>query len=124
MNKDGLYAFYGTLRIGMENHALFERGMKFLDKVVIKGFRLISLGEYPYAIKSPDPGHIVIAELFRLEDTTARSIHEMELQAGYYYDELQIGQNNYGIYLFSEANPFDEEITSGDWASFVVQRGF
>lgn len=124
MNKDGLYAFYGTLRIGMENHALFQRGMKFLDKVVLNGFRLLSLGEYPYAIKSPNTEHIVIAELFRLEDSTARSIHEMELEAGYYYDELQIDRNKYGIYLFSEANPFDEEITSGDWTSFVTRRGF
>lgn len=124
MNKDGLYAFYGTLRIGMENYVLFERGMKFLEKVVLNGFRLISLGEYPYAIKSPNPDHVITAELFQLEDSTARLIHEMELEAGYYYDELRIGRNKYGIYLFSEANPFDEEITSGDWVSFVARRGF
>ncbi|HEX5170563.1 MAG TPA: gamma-glutamylcyclotransferase [Cyclobacteriaceae bacterium] len=124
MNKAGLYAFYGTLRLGMENHTLFERGMQFLNTVELKGFRLISLGEYPYAVKSTNPAQSIIAELFFLDDLTAKSIHDIEIEAGYYYDEIQIDQNLYGIYLFKEANPYDEEIGSGDWASFVARRGF
>jgi gamma-glutamylcyclotransferase (GGCT)/AIG2-like uncharacterized protein YtfP len=124
MNKDGHYAFYGTLRVGMENHLLFQRGMEFIDRVSLKGFTLISLGDYPYAVKSNTSDSFIIAELFKLDQRIAKAIHDMELEAGYYYDEIEIGKNFYGIYLFSEAGPSDEVIRSGDWVEFVSARGF
>lgn len=124
MNKNGLYAFYGTLRKGMENYASFQHEMHYIKTVALGGYKLISLIEYPYAVKTPDPAETIIAELFRLESLTASSIHNMELEAGYYYDEIKIDQNLYGIYLFSEINPHDVEIPSGDWAKHVAERGF
>jgi gamma-glutamylcyclotransferase (GGCT)/AIG2-like uncharacterized protein YtfP len=124
MNKDGLYAFYGTLRRDMENHILFQRGMHYLDTVVLEGYKLISLVEYPYAVRTFNSNETITVELFHLDPVEAESIHHMELEAGYYYDEIQIGQNLYGIYLFSEINPEDEEIPSGDWAKYIAERDF
>jgi gamma-glutamylcyclotransferase (GGCT)/AIG2-like uncharacterized protein YtfP len=124
MNKDGHYAFYGTLRVGMENHLLFQRGMEFIDRVSLRGFELISLGDYPYAVKSDMANASIIAELFKVDPRIAKAIHDMELEAGYYYDEIEIGKNLYGIYLFSAVRPFDEVIPSGDWVHFVSARGF
>lgn len=124
MNKEGLYAFYGTLRKGMENFHFFQEGMHFIETVTLEGYKLISLGEYPYAVRTSNADERIIAELFQLDYLQAKSIHDMELEAGYYYDEIQIHQNFYGIYLFSKINPTDEEIPSGDWAKYVAGRGF
>ena len=123
MNRDGLYVFYGTLRLGMENHALYSDGMNYIDTVTLQGYRLISLGEYPYAVWTGDPANKIKVELFRLAEEHAKAIYDMEIEAGYYYEDIQIGQKKYGIFLFSQANPDDEEISSGDWAKYVRERG-
>jgi gamma-glutamylcyclotransferase (GGCT)/AIG2-like uncharacterized protein YtfP len=124
MNKDGLYVFYGTLRMGMENHTFYTDGMNYIDTVTLFGYRLISLGEYPYAVATGDPSNKIKVELFRLDEQQAKAIYEMELEAGYYYEEIQIGQKKYGIFLFPQVNPNDEEIDSGDWAAYVRERDF
>lgn len=123
MNKEGLYAFYGTLRCGMENHALFAKGMQFIKTVVLRGYRLISLGDYPYAVRTGDTSTIV-TELFHLSEPVAMDINMMELESGYYYDEIEIDQSLYGIYLFEEINPGDELIPSGDWVKYITERSF
>jgi len=124
MNNNGLYAFYGTLRKGMENYAPFQSGMHYIKTEALRGYKLFSLIEYPYAIKTFNPTDTIIVELFLLGGSEANSIHNMELEAGYYYDEIKIDQNLYGIYLFSKINPHDAEIPSGDWAKYVAERGF
>jgi gamma-glutamylcyclotransferase (GGCT)/AIG2-like uncharacterized protein YtfP len=124
MNKDGLYVFYGTLRLSMENHTFYADGMNYIDTVTLPGYRLISLGDYPYAVATGDLSNKIKAELFRLNEQQAKAIYEMELEAGYYYEDIQIGQKKYGIFLFSQVNPDDEEISSGDWEEYVRERGF
>jgi len=123
VNKNGLYAFYGTLRCGMENYALFDKGMRYIRTVVLRGYRLVSLGEYPYAVRTNDSSTIV-AELFRLDEHAAGDINVMELESGYYYDEIEINQSLYGIYLFDRINPGDEVIPSGDWVKYITERSF
>jgi gamma-glutamylcyclotransferase (GGCT)/AIG2-like uncharacterized protein YtfP len=124
MNKDGLYVFYGTLRKGMVNHPFYTAGMNYIDTVTLTGYRLISLGEYPYAVATGDPANKIKAELFRLNEQQAKAIYEMELEAGYYYEDIQIGQKKYGIFLFSQVNPNDVEIDCGDWAEYVRKKDF
>lgn len=124
MNRDGLFAFYGTLRMGMENHSLYAKGMRFQKTVPLSGFRLYSLGDYPYAVRTSDGG-IIIADLFKITDATvADAIHRMEIEAGYYYDEIAVEKSQYGIYLFPSPDQNDEEITTGDWVKYVTQNGF
>lgn len=123
MNKSGRYAFYGTLRQGMENHSFYGKGMVFLESVLLRGYRLYSLGDYPYAVKS-NTGSIV-ADLYQIKDAKiCKSIHQMELNAGYYYEEIIIASQSFGIYLFMHASPADEEIKSGDWVKHVNEIGF
>lgn len=122
MNKHGLYAFYGTLRQGMEYYSIYRRGMTCLQSVLLKGYRLYSLGDYPYAV--PSPTGSIIADLYRVDDKIARIIHNMEIEAGYYYDEIIIEPQAFGIYLFEKADPGDSEVRSGDWAQYVAEIGF
>ncbi|HEY4656541.1 MAG TPA: gamma-glutamylcyclotransferase [Cyclobacteriaceae bacterium] len=123
MNKNGRYAFYGTLRHGIEYHSIYTKGMDFLQSVLLRGYRLYSLGDYPYAVRS-DSGCIV-ADLYKVNDPEiSLSIHLMELEAGYYYDEIIIDSLSFGIYLFESPSPGDEEIRSGDWVRYVAENGF
>lgn len=122
MNKDGRYAFYGTLRPGMELHVVYRNGMTHLGQALLKGYRLYSLGDYPYAV--PSSSGSIVVDLYRLESKRACDIHEMEIEAGYYYDEIIIDGLAFGIYLFDRAGPHDPEIRSGDWARHMAEIGF
>lgn len=125
MNAQSLYAFYGTLRVGMENHSLLGASAKFLKRVKLPGFKLFSLVEYPYAVKSRSLSDMIVAELFYIPDKEVQEyIHSMELDAGYYYYEVQIEGKKYGIYLFSEEVKGHERILSGDWAEYVGNSPF
>ena len=121
MNKNGLYAFYGTLRNGMENHLLYKSGMVFLESVALPGFCLYSAGEYPYAVRSPMPHRIIQADLFKITDPiVAEAIHAMELEVDYFYDEVDVKGTAYGIYLFPAPRVHDAEIVSGDWVQYIA----
>lgn len=122
MNSHGRYAFYGTLRPGMELHQVYQPGMTHLEQALLEGYRLYSLGDYPYAVPSAS-GRIAV-DLYRLEPDCAQEIHEMEIEAGYYYDEIIIDGLAFGIYLFDRARSGDPEIRSGDWARHVAEIGF
>lgn len=122
MNRDGRYAFYGTLRPGMELYQVYRPGMTHLGQALLKGYRLYSLGEYPYAV--PSSGGSIVVDLYRLEPDCARDIHEMEIDAGYYYDEIIIDGLAFGIYLFDRPGAQDPEIRSGDWTRHVAEIGF
>lgn len=120
MNKERLFAFYGTLRREMTNYRVYQSGMKFVESITLSGFQLYSLGDYPYAVRCKDEKSTIQAELFEVFDpTTAHEIHLMEIASGYYYDEVQHKRKSYGIYLFSAAQTSDELIISGDWVSYI-----
>ena len=121
MNEHGRYAFYGTLRPGMELHPVYKAGMKHLGKALLEGYRLYSLGEYPYAV--PSAAGAIVVDLYQLEPDCARDIHDMEIDAGYYYDEIIIDGLAFGIYLFDRPGVEDSEIRSGDWARHVAEIG-
>src|SRR5690606_33860206 len=125
MNKDGLFAFYGTLRQGVENHLVYQHGMKLLQTVTLAGYKLYSLGEYPYAVFSGHSHHTIITEVYHVHDSqVALAIHNMEIEAGYYYQEIEVGLQHVGIYLFDVAGLHDDEIPSGDWVRHVSQIDF
>lgn len=122
MNEHGRYAFYGTLRQGMEYYSIYGGGMTSLRSVLLKGYRMFSLGDYPYAVPSPDGS--IIADLYQVDDEIAKAIHDMEIEAGYYYDEIIIDARTFGIYLLAEPGSGDKEIPSGDWVSYTREIGF
>lgn len=122
MNRHGRYAYYGTLRQGMEYHSIYRQGMRYLRSVVLDGYRLFSLGDYPYAIRSANGS--IIADLYEVEEKIAEIIHQMEIEAGYHYDEIIIDSASFGIYLFATPGDDGTEIRSGDWVRYAREIGF
>ena len=123
MNRHGQYAFYGSLMMGMENNLPYEKHLKFLGKVRLAGFKMFSLGQYPYAVRSNDQNREIVAELYKVTDRkTEQLIYEMELDEGYIFSEVEIADNKFGIYLFDSPVIKSAEITDGDWRSYRKQE--
>lgn len=123
MNRDSQYAFYGSLMKGMENHIPYEKHLKFLRKVHLPGFRMYSMGQYPYIVRSNDSNHRIVAELYKVIDRkTEQSIHEMELEEGYIFSEVEVADNKFGIYLFESRLIESAEVMDGDWRSYRKQE--
>src|SRR5688572_3930603 len=119
MNRDSQYAFYGSLMMGMENFMPYEKHLKFIGKVHLSGFKMFSLKQYPYVIRSNDSDDRIVAELYKVIDMkTEQSIHELEMQEGYIFSEVEIADNKFGIYLFESHVSDSTEVASGDWRSY------
>ncbi len=118
MNNSALYAFYGSLRRGMENYFHYKTGLDYQYSIRLCGFQLYSLGPYPAAVKTASKDHSIVAEIFRITDPlVAKSIHDLEINAGYYFDTVMIDGEEVGIYLFESSENY-QEVSSGDWVNF------
>ena len=118
MNSNARYVFYGSLRRGMANYKIYEPSLEFIKTVKLPGFRLYSLPNYPFAVRSADQRDVIIAELFKITNKEAEQrIHALELRVGYYYDEVIVDGESAGIYLYESAgnHPLVEH---GDWVHF------
>src|SRR6187549_2926460 len=125
MNEDRLYAFYGSLRLGMENYNRFKDGLEFLRKEELRGFKLFSLTDYPYAIATENPADCMVVELFKITNSkTEELIHEVEMNAGYIFANIEIAKQKFGIYLFTEAKANDVCVESGDWVIYKQALAF
>lgn len=117
-----LYAFYGSLRRGMENYDVYKDDLKYLYSARLAGYQLFSRGQYPFAVKTAGAGAIVV-EVFRIINrSTAAEIHQMELEEGYYASEEVINGKRTIIYLL-EADENYPEVPGGDWVTFFRERG-
>lgn len=118
MNSQATYAFYGSLRSGMANYAIYRSSLQHIKTVRLPGFKLYALTHYPYAVKSARVADSIVAEIFRVTNKQAeRSIHALELQAGYFYDEVVVDDLPVGIYLYPSAGNHPV-VEGGDWVHF------
>ncbi len=118
MNSRSCYAFYGSLRRGMSNYEQFESGLEFLYMESIPGYRLFAMENYPYAVRTGHPADLLMVEVFRVtRREVEQAIHELELQVGYYYEEVIIHGEPVGIYLFKNMGS-EPLVKSGDWVKF------
>jgi gamma-glutamylcyclotransferase (GGCT)/AIG2-like uncharacterized protein YtfP len=121
MNRDSTYAFYGSLRTGMINYRQFKKSLKFMSREVIPGFQMYGMEFYPYAVKTGNPAHLLTVEVFKITNPEVeKSIHELEIDVGYYYDEIKIKEQSIGIYLFEKPGS-EHLVKSGDWVEFFGQ---
>lgn len=118
MNSSATYAFYGSLRRGMANYKIYESSLEYIKTVRLSGFRLYSLPNYPFAVRSMDDKDVIVAELFKVTDKQAEQrIHALELSVGYYYDEVLVEGRSAGIYLYKSAGNHPP-VEHGDWVHF------
>ena len=122
MNKDHLYAFYGSLRKGLSNHRRYQDGLEYLFTESITGFQLYALPGYPYAVKTGNPADILTVEVHRASNpATEQAIHDLEMGVGYIYDEVIVRGQATGIYLFEKVGT-EPLVAGGDWVKFFGSR--
>lgn len=121
MNKNSCYAFYGSLRQGMYNHIRFGN-LEYLFTEKLAGYKLYALERYPIAVQTNVPSDVIIIEAMRVtHPTTENEIHQLELNAGYYYDEVIVRGISVGIYLFHDAGS-NAEVPYGDWVKYLSEK--
>lgn len=124
-DRIGNYAFYGTLRKGMENHGPFAGQLVYLRTVVLSGYRMYALREYPYVTHSGRKEDTIIAELFTItHPETEQMIYEMEIEVGYILSAVEIDGHKFGLYIFPANDPSDDRIPDGDWVAYAAGRSF
>lgn len=122
--KGSRYAFYGSLRRGQYNHSRTGLTTKaaFLKTVVIPGFKMYSLGAFPLIVKSTSDKDKITVDLFAIQDESLeRSIHMMEIGAGYERITQNIEGVDYYLYAYDRANPNLQQVVNGDWAEYQVE---
>jgi gamma-glutamylcyclotransferase (GGCT)/AIG2-like uncharacterized protein YtfP len=121
MNKNSCYAFYGSLRQGMYNHERFGN-FEFLFTEKLHGYKLYALERYPIAVATHNPIDVITIEVMRVTNPiTENEIHQLELNAGYYYDEVPVRGISVGIYLFHESSNYPL-VPHGDWVKFWAEK--
>jgi gamma-glutamylcyclotransferase (GGCT)/AIG2-like uncharacterized protein YtfP len=121
MENISVFAFYGSLRRGMENHSLHASHLKYLFSARLSGYKLYSRGEFPIAVKSSASDSIVV-EVFRIDDPGTREmIHKLEMDEEYYLEKLSIDGTEAAIYLCDDQKNYPE-VDGGDWVSFFREK--
>ena len=122
MNINSLYAFYGSLRRGMMYYEVYKNGLEYKFSAELKGFKLYALKNYPFAVKTNQAEDVIVVEVFKItQPETEKSIHDLELSVGYYYDEIKVNSTTAGIYLFQQPGNY-QEVKGGDWVKFFGFR--
>lgn len=121
MENTSVFAFYGSLRRGMENHSLHQEHLKYLFSARIRGYRLYSREKFPVAVKSASQEDSIVVELFRIVDRPTREmIHKLEMDEGYYFEKMTVDGIETGIYLVDDIKNY-RHVESGDWVTFFRQ---
>src|SRR6266516_2276198 len=103
MTKVPYYAFYGSLRQGMYNHERFKSHLEYQFREPVGGFNLHALARYPVAVKSDSENDRIVVEVFKITDVeTENKIHQIEIDAGYYFEEINVREISARIYLFHD----------------------
>lgn len=122
MQNTNAFAFYGSLRRGMENHHLHASHLKYLFSARLRGFALYSRGNFPVAVKTSQTTDSIVVEVFEIADANTREmIHKLEMDEGYYLHHVQVGDISASIYLFRSPENYPKVI-GGDWVSFFRQK--
>lgn len=117
MHDNNLFAFYGSLRRGMENYEPHRNELHYMFSARIAGFRLYSRGDYPHAVRAT-PEYSIVVEIFRIDNPATRAaIDQLERDAGYYVDYVTIRDQSVKIYLFHGDGNY-QEVIGGDWVTF------
>jgi len=119
----GLVAVYGSLRKGLHNHRLLEQA-DFLGTDVISGFKMYSLGGFPFITHddatSEDRIHI---EVYSVDVYEMARLDQLEGYPSFYNRELV--QTQYGqawIYFIDDEVAGHAPVIDGDWFKYYTSR--
>lgn len=114
---------YGSLRKGCYNFEAFKSEYKdeinYIKTTTIKGYSLYSLGAYPGIL--PGTGELVV-DILEVSPRVAQAIYYMEIGAGYEVENVEIGIENYPIYVYKHNVSEDRLVEHGDWVKHVNKK--
>lgn len=124
MSKNIIFV-YGSLRKGEYNNYLLNRSTQ-IARGLIRGFKLYSLGSYPFIFRTYDDKDTVVVEGYEADIKTIRDITLMELYAGYNVINVEIEGDNFktrgNVFVMKEMRNHYGEVESGDWVMSRVNR--
>jgi gamma-glutamylcyclotransferase (GGCT)/AIG2-like uncharacterized protein YtfP len=114
MSETKRIAVYGTLKRGFYNYDRFNHfyEFKFVGSERIKGFSLYDLGHYPAAVES-DPENEITIEIFDVSPACYKSLHEMEISAGYVKKEVATSHGCAILWAYENEPRYSKLIESG-----------
>ncbi|MEJ0029251.1 MAG: gamma-glutamylcyclotransferase [Bacteroidota bacterium] len=116
--ENTIFAFYGSLRRGMENHSLHSKHLKYLFSARLRGYRLYSRGDFPVAVKSSSLADSIVVELFKIVDRSTREmIHKLEMDEGYFLENVVVNEMQANMYLVETPENYPL-VENGDWVTF------
>ena len=124
------YAVYGTLRSGMGNDGIWRGLAEVVDAGVVRGFRLVSNGSFPYALPAGVDSEIVVEVLQPDQGYEETVRHNLDCLEGYpsFYDRILVDvendRGNATCWLYTPADPERyeglEPVDNNDWRTHVV----
>ena len=79
--------------------------------------------DYPLVVKTGDDNDSTLVELYHLPDVSyARSIHGMELGAGYNEEIVEINDKPYSLYAYNRSSNGAIPVVDGDWSKFKIEK--
>jgi len=117
-----MYAFYGSLRKGMNLYEKFEFDLQYKFSAWLPGYELYSLGPYPFAVQTKNPASKILVEVMQVTNPfTDQKIFDIERDAGYHLLEIEIKKQFVGIYLFEQVTNYPK-VLHGDWVTFFREQ--
>jgi gamma-glutamylcyclotransferase (GGCT)/AIG2-like uncharacterized protein YtfP len=121
------FLFYGTLRKDQGNYNYFVKpvkGSEFEGTKTLTGYKMFSFGGFPAVYKTNNPDDKILVEAWYVpNEMSCRSIHMMELGAGYEVEEVELEGKMYWLYTYDEKYSQGKlEVKSGDWVNFITEK--
>ena len=125
VNQADKYAFYGTLRLKMENFFPYQEYIKFVKTAEIAGFKMYSLGEYPYIVRTGREKDTIVCDLCYIRNSwVGREIDVMEIEAGYACENIEMDGQTFRIFVYKNYIPGTQGIQSGDWVRLIGEMRY
>jgi gamma-glutamylcyclotransferase (GGCT)/AIG2-like uncharacterized protein YtfP len=118
-------AVYGSLRKGLYNHYLMSHS-DFIKTVSVEvPFKMISMSDRFPALIPTKENNLVVFELYKIDDKTARNLDILEGYPDFYSKKyIKIEDEDYLVYYLSPLKITNEEevVKSGDWTEFKHKK--
>lgn len=119
-----LVAVYGSLRQGMGNHRLLEqRASEFLGSERVQGWRMHSLGAYPFITPDESTAGIRI-EVYEVDETTFARLDGLEGYPNFYNRRMiSTSHGDAWIYFIQDNSSSAPVVENGDWVDYKRNLG-
>ena len=111
---------YGSLRKGEYNNYLLKNS-KYIGKGIVKGFKMYSLGSYPFVYQTNNKDDTIVVEGYKIDIEIYDLIEKMEKSSGYTKVDVAIlinGVETLGkIYKIDDPIRYYDKVVSGDWVA-------